>query len=133
MKFVPWSLVGLALSVQMAFAQTATEGTCKVNGEIVDCAEMFDNPVVKMLFSGGIILLILVIVFGIFWLMMLIDAISRPSTNKVIWILMMIMFGPIVSIIYYIAEVSPRKKLVMQQTAPQPQGTNNPPPTTNFK
>ena len=76
---------------------------CTVNGEKVDCAEMVKTA--KSWFKAGLwsllIFGIIFIVGGIFWLIMLIHAISNPIPNKVLWILIIFFLSFLGAVIYY--------------------------------
>ena len=63
---------------------------------------------------GKIFLIILpfIIIFGAFWLWMLIDCIKRQFEDKTMWILLIIFFSFIGAILYYFMM---RKKLIQQE------------------
>lgn len=65
-------------------------------------------------FIGKIFLIILpfIIVFGAFWLWMLIDCIKRKFEDKTMWILLIIFFSFIGAILYFFMM---RKKLIQQE------------------
>tara|TARA_Y100000310_G_C20592174_1_gene768645 strand:+ start:103 stop:771 length:669 start_codon:yes stop_codon:yes gene_type:complete len=65
-------------------------------------------------FIGKIFLIILpfIIIFGAFWLWMLIDCIKRQFEDKTMWILLIIFFSFIGAILYYFMM---RKKLIQQE------------------
>ncbi len=65
-------------------------------------------------FIGKIFLIILpfVIIFGAFWLWMLIDCIKRQFKDKTMWILLIIFFSFIGAILYFFMM---RKKLIQQE------------------
>lgn len=65
-------------------------------------------------FIGNIFLIILpfLIIFGAFWLWMLIDCIKRQFEDKMMWILLIIFFSIIGAILYFFMM---RKKLIQQE------------------
>lgn len=65
-------------------------------------------------FIGKIFLIILpfIIIFGAFWLWMLIDCIKRQFEDKTMWILLIIFFNFIGAILYFFMM---RKKLIQQE------------------
>lgn len=75
---------------QTAFAQ------CTVNGKNVPCDQFFSA-------FGWIfvIMLIVFLAFGIFWLWMLIDCIQRDFKDKVLWIIILLFASFIGAIIYF--------------------------------
>ena len=55
----------------------------------------------------GIAVLLLILVVGIaaitFWVWMLVDCIRKDVNNKAVWIIVMVLFGILGSIVYYFA------------------------------
>lgn len=77
--------------------------TCTLNGKNVDCNEMagelkswFQASIWTLLFFG-----IIVFVAGIFWLLMLMHALSNPIPNKVVWVLLIFLMPFVWAIVYY--------------------------------
>lgn len=97
MKKIVRSLIFLSALVSpiLVFAQAK----CMLNGQEVPC-EQFKSAGWAI---GGFFLVFMVIMLllFIFWLWMLIHAASKPIENKAVWIILMVLLGPIVSIIYY--------------------------------
>jgi len=101
-------LIGVAgvlglVNAQYALAQaTATTG-CELNGEPIPCEEL--TAQFGGLFAGlgvlAIVVPIIALVGGIFWLMMLIHAASNPIENKALWIVILIFTGIIGAVVYY--------------------------------
>lgn len=111
--------LGASLLPQLALAQTYDYST----GDSVSGAAAL----------GGLAFLIIWLVVGIaafvFWLVMLIDAIRREFSNpndKVLWIVLMVIFGILGAIIYYFAG---RPKGTLPQ-GPKPAAASSPPPPT---
>jgi len=94
-----------------------SSSSCSVNGKEVDCDEMTKDigkgikSVFRMIAVWGIIGLL----FTIFWIMMLVHAISKPIPNKVLWILVIVLLSPIGAIVYYFSI----KRHFNQNTTPQ--------------
>lgn len=104
-------------------------GTCKVNGQIVPCDQMMGQmwSFLKLFGSIWIGAMILFLISGIFWLIMLIDAIRYETDHKAIWIIVMLFTSTLGAIIYYFVVKRPRDKLEKQD---QLSTTNDIPPTT---
>ena len=64
------------------------------------------------LFVGGmfIVLLLVVLAFFAFWLWMLIDVLqsSKPTNEKLLWAVVMILVGPLGSLIYFFIARGPK-------------------------
>jgi hypothetical protein len=97
-----------------AFAQTVNSsgvpavtstGNCTVNGQPVPCDKMFGT--VGTVLGVGFGLIVLFAAIGIlafiFWLIMLIHAISKPIHDKALWIIILLLFNIIGAIVYYFA------------------------------
>jgi hypothetical protein len=71
---------------------------------------------------GNIIFFLIGIVFVVailaFPLWMLIDAAIKPVNNKVLWIVLIIIFGPVPALIYFLTD---RKKFLERGTSPHTQ------------
>lgn len=79
---------------------TTSTSKCMANWVEVDCNEMVDwllNTWKNILYIAWAI----IAVFTIFWLWMLIHAIANPISKKVLWIIILLIFGYIWAIIYY--------------------------------
>jgi len=99
MKKIIAGLGLFASTSQLALAQ------CYLNGEEIPCSEM------PGWFWGFMIgMPILGILFFIFWLVMLIDAIKNQKENKLMWILLIVLLNVLGAIIYYFVEKRKRKK-----------------------
>lgn len=88
------SLLSVLTSLSM-FSPFLAQAACTVNGREVPCSQ----------FPWWIFIVIFVVLIAIFvfWIMMLVHAIKNPIQNKAIWIICMIIFGIIASVIYYFA------------------------------
>lgn len=88
-------IIALLIDTGIALAQA----TCTVNGEEVPCEELGG------LLGAGLGLMAFMIILGIvgfiIWLLMIIHAASKPIPNKAMWIIIMVLLGPIGAIIYY--------------------------------
>lgn len=111
----------LALTPSLFISQIASAASeCRLNGEVVDCSEISGFLWAGFGFLG--VILVIGLIMGIFWLWMLIHAISHNIENKAIWILIILVTGPIGALIYYIAI---KKNLAIESQIP----TENFPPT----
>lgn len=96
------------------------DGVCTVNGKPVDCDTLWD----KMKgYVGGAVAIIAVLGFFwlislVFWVVMLIHAIRNDIENKVVWIVVMVIFGIFGALVYYFAEARPFNKRQQTQTMP---------------
>ncbi len=85
-------------------AATST-ANCTVNGQPVPCDKIFGTA--GTFLGIGFALLVLFAVIGvlafIFWLIMLIHAISKPIHDKALWIIILLLFNLIGAIVYYFA------------------------------
>lgn len=86
-------------------SNTSSHSTCKVNGQEVDCAEMTANMknTFSVILKYWIVLGIIGLVATIFYIWMLVHAITKPIPNKIIWILVIFFLSPIWAIVYYFA------------------------------
>ncbi|MBT3230578.1 hypothetical protein HN358_02240 [Candidatus Uhrbacteria bacterium] len=94
--------VGLALL--LVSVQPALAATCTLNGQQVPC-----DDIPKFVWVIPIIIFVLGILFFIFWLRMLLDAIKHGKEDKTMWVLIIIFLNIPGSIIYYFAEKRKRK------------------------
>jgi hypothetical protein len=78
---------------------------CTVNGQPVPCDKILGEA--GTFLGVGLGLLILFTAIGIlafiFWLFMLIHAISKPIHDKALWIIIILLFNIIGAIVYYFA------------------------------
>ena len=78
---------------------------CKVNGKSVDCDQAMKE--VGWFLKMGLWIMLgfgaLSLVGFVFWLVMLIHACSNDIPNKVLWIVLLFLFGIIAAIVYYFA------------------------------
>lgn len=83
----------------------ASQSTCIVNGKEVDCAEMADNIATwfRSIVKYGVIFGLIWLLATIFYIWMLVHAISKPIPNKIVWILVIFFLSPIWAIVYYFA------------------------------
>lgn len=105
------AVAAFGLSAGRALAQT----TCTINGEVVS-GDKCDAV------AGGILAFmgafwIFFLVAGIFWLWMLIDAISKPNKDKAMWIIVLLLTGTLGAIVYFFAV---KKKAPKTPTASTP-------------
>lgn len=96
------SYITLSLfTLQRVFAQAP----CVVNGKEIPCEEVAEQVGAFVGWGIGALAIILLIglVSFIFWIMMLIHAISRPIQSKAVWIIVLLFTGILGAIIYYFA------------------------------
>lgn len=76
---------------------------CTVNGKEIPCEQVAKTAGKAIGLGIGFIALFAVIgtAFFIFWIMMLIHAISKPIENKGMWVVLLIFTGIIGALIYY--------------------------------
>ena len=79
----------------LAFAQA----TCYRNGVAVPCEELTGVLWGSLAFVG--FAAVIGIASTIFWLVMLIHAISKPVENKAMWVVVLVFTGIIGAILYY--------------------------------
>ncbi len=98
-KHVSLSLSQIIFTTSVALAQMQTEvqSKCVVNGKEVPCSEMIGSAPVALTVGG---ILLAFILFGLFWLWMLISCLRSNRSDKVIWILL-ILFIPIIGALLY--------------------------------
>lgn len=104
----------------------------ELSKELSEVEKEFDNKEININYKdarglGGFLGVILIFVFFIvlvcllsliFWVLMLIHAISKPIKSKAVWILILLIFGIIGAIIYYFAvkrEFNKKEEMVTAQ------------------
>src|SRR4030067_1889532 len=101
------SLAGLMLPLA-----ALAEGLCRVNGKEIPCEDVY--KVAKPFIGLGIGLFAFFAVIGllltIFWIWMIVHAATKNIENKVLWIILLIIFGILAAIIYYFAVKRPFDK-----------------------
>jgi len=116
-------LASVSLLANTALAQV---GTCKLNGQEVPCGEVL-NGLGNIIGAGLIFMVVMWVIMlaaGIFWLVMLIHAATKPIDNKAVWILVMVFTNILGAIVYYF--VVKREFSKMTQNV----GNTNIPPIT---
>ncbi len=95
-------------SLSFLFAQSAL-AVCTVNDKEVPCDQV---PTGAIIGTGIFFLFFMVIgiAFFAFWVWMLIDAIKNEKDNLALWLILMFVFGPLVSVIYYFVVKRKRNK-----------------------
>jgi len=78
--------------LQSAFAK------CMLNGVEIPCSQI--SPV---LWAIPIVMGIIGLLFFVFWLWMLIDAIKNEKENKLVWVLVILFLNLLGALIYYFA------------------------------
>ena len=82
---------------------TINSWNCTVNGESVDCDQAMKE--VGWFLKAGLWVMtgfgVVSFVGFVFWLMMLVHACSNNIPNKVLWIVLLFLFGIIAAIVYY--------------------------------
>jgi hypothetical protein len=91
--------------MQDSIIATTSAAVCKLNGQIVPCAELAHKAgsVLKWGFGGLFVVLVVFAFITVFWIMMMIHAIKYPIEHKPVWILIMLLTGIIGAVIYYFA------------------------------
>ena len=79
-----------------SLALPAVSAACTLNGQEVACSSFFAT-MGAFLFIGGL----LVLLTTIFWIWILVDCIKREFSDKVLWILLIVLTGFLGAIIYY--------------------------------
>lgn len=107
------SVTAASLALPMLVSAAAV---CELNGRPVPCEDL-KGPLMAL---GGffIVMMVILVVLFALWLWMLIHAASKPIENKAMWIVLMVLVGPIVSIVYYFVV---KRKMDKQATAVVPQ------------
>lgn len=131
-KLTAFALIfsGLAFRGSSVFAQS----TCKLNGEVVPCGQIAEGlgRFLSIGFSFFILMIVLVIVAIIFWLTMFIHAITHHTIeNRAIWIIVLIITGPIGGLVYYFLIERPfaaksAKIATIHSTPPSPPAASSP-------
>lgn len=118
-----------------SFNQTAlAAGRCFLNGQEVPCENIgFGLNGLIGLGAGaavfmGIIFLISLALF-IFWVLMLVHAISKPIDSKPIWIILLAITGLLGAIVYYFAVKREFDKRSVTQVSPS--SSSSSPPTSS--
>ncbi|MEK7159822.1 MAG: PLDc N-terminal domain-containing protein [Patescibacteria group bacterium] len=104
MKFFKKVLIVLAFAFMNA--RSALAATCTLNGKEIPCDQMPDWIWILFVVMGA-----LGVLFFVFWVWMLIDALKNQTENKVMWVLLMIFFSLPGAVVYYIVEKRKRKTI----------------------
>lgn len=106
----------LLMSSFLLYRTVQAASECTVNGQVVDCAEL--GGMIKGFIALGLgtifILFALGILALIFWIMMLVHAAQQEVANKAMWIILMVFFGVVASIVYYFVVKRPFDKTRVQ-------------------
>ena len=106
---------------------TLAEGVCKVNGKDIPCEDVYKaaKPFIGLGLGLFAVFAVIGLLLTIFWIWMLVHAATKNIENKVLWIILLIIFGVLAAIIYYFAIKRPFDK-----NAPiQPASPASPGPT----
>lgn len=114
------SLAGLLLPL----ATLANEG-CQLNGRKVPCEDLYKAA--KPFIGWGIgffaFFALIGLLLTIFWIWMLVHAATKNIENKVLWIVLLVIFGFLAAIVYYFAVKRPfDKNLPIQPVTPASPG-----------
>lgn len=86
---------------------TASNGVCTLNGETVPCDQLYDQfeGVIAPFLAIGAVFVLLGLLSFAFWIWMLVDIIQRGDKVKdqALWIVLMVLAGPLGSLIYFFA------------------------------
>src|SRR3989338_11594016 len=86
-------------TILLASFPNFARAACELNGEVVPCSEM------PTWFWGLTIAFpIIMLLFFVFWLWMLIDAIKNQEENKLMWVLLIVFLNVLGAIIYYCSQ-----------------------------
>ncbi len=107
LKIFLTSLAIAFFSVQPILASAS----CTLNGRIVPCNEMpgWFKWITALFIGLQLIFFPLMLLFFIFWIIMLIDAIKYQEENKLMWVLIIALLNVLGAIIYYFVEKRKRK------------------------
>lgn len=85
------------------FSSPAYAATCRLNGEDIPCNQLGGGFANLVGFGFGFFFLAFVLMVGggVFWLMMIIHAASKPIENRPMWIVLMVLTGVVGALIYY--------------------------------
>ncbi len=125
---VPTDSWATSLTVRVAAQPEpiSTHATCKLNWQEVNCAQMAEaaKSWLSIGLWGFLIFWVLFLLGGIFWLVMLIHAISNPIPNKAVWIIV-IFFGSLFGAIIYYFVIKKRHTVVLVPSVPTVSMQNN--------
>ena len=92
-----------------ALITTNPTPACTVNGQVVPCDQVFDK--FSAFFVGFGLVFIFCFVLGIVGLvltiLMIIHAAQHETKDRALWIVLMVIFGPVAAVIYYFAVKRP--------------------------
>ena len=79
------------------------QGKCYVGGKEVPCQEALQTLQQYAGLGLGMVIAFFVVAIAttVFWIMMLVHAITKPIQNKTLWVILLIIFGIVAAIIYY--------------------------------
>jgi amino acid transporter len=102
-----------------------TTGHCVLNGQEVPCSQLVGAA--KHVFEWGLgivfLIVVLILLCGVFWLAMLVHAISKPIDNIVMWIAIVFFFVLPGALLYYFSVKRPYDKRAKElMTGQQPDG-----------
>ena len=97
-------LIFSILVSSMAFA------ACSINGKEVPC----DSPEMQafgvfMVAFFGIFGVVMLVALG-FWVWMLVDIIKNEEENKLMWVVILALVGPLAALIYFVVRKLPRNQ-----------------------
>jgi len=78
----------------------AAQARCQFNGKDVPC-EAIGKGLLGLGLGVFAFLSLICLVYFIFWLIMLIHALSKPIENKALWVILLIVLNPLGAILYY--------------------------------
>jgi hypothetical protein len=101
----------------------------KFSEDLSKDGEKFDDKTIEISYeeaglAGGLLalglgflllILLLSIACFVFWIMMIVHAISKPIKSKALWIIILLLFGIIGAIVYYFAVKRQFKKAVVDE------------------
>jgi uncharacterized membrane protein len=109
-KIINGTIVTLAgLMLPLA---TLADGVCRVNDRDVPCDQIYQaaKPFIGIGLGIFAFFAIIGMLLTIFWIWMLVHAATKNIENKVLWIVLLIIFGFLAAIVYYFAVKRPFDK-----------------------
>jgi hypothetical protein len=100
-------------------ATLANEG-CSLNGREVPCEDLYRaaKPFIGLGIGLFAFFALIGLLLTIFWIWMIVHAATKPIENKVLWIILLIIFGFLAAIVYYFAVKRPFDKNAPAQPIP---------------
>ncbi len=127
--------IGIINTENYSWINNKNNSTFIVNWQNVDSKEILakGTSIFKGITWFVLIALVIGIIWFIFWIMMLVDAIRHEKENKALWIIILFLANTLGAIVYYFVVKRPRNKMEQQQNSVQQNLVSNTPVVnTNF-